>query len=83
MLSLFFFFNDTATTEIYTLSLHDALPICEIVVALRARLQLLRQVALSCRQVGAHLWHRGPVVSRQQRDSNPGPSTLSCLRQAL
>src|SRR5438552_6655286 len=24
--SLFFFFNDTATTEIYTLSLHDALP---------------------------------------------------------
>src|SRR2546427_9687456 len=26
-MSLFFFFNDTATTEIYTLSLHDALPI--------------------------------------------------------
>src|SRR5260221_3816338 len=26
-LSIFFFFNDTATTEIYTLSLHDALPI--------------------------------------------------------
>src|SRR2546422_11631506 len=26
-LSLFFFFKDTATTEIYTLSLHDALPI--------------------------------------------------------
>src|SRR3712207_8226911 len=25
--ALFFFFNDTATTEIYTLSLHDALPI--------------------------------------------------------
>src|SRR2546425_10805645 len=25
--SMFFFFNDTATTEIYTLSLHDALPI--------------------------------------------------------
>src|SRR2546430_13553019 len=27
MKSVFFFFNDTATTEIYTLSLHDALPI--------------------------------------------------------
>src|SRR2546422_7134228 len=27
ILSIFFFFNDTATTEIYTLSLHDALPI--------------------------------------------------------
>ena len=26
-MALFFFFNDTATTEIYTLSLHDALPI--------------------------------------------------------
>src|SRR3712207_9179203 len=26
-ISLYFFFNDTATTEIYTLSLHDALPI--------------------------------------------------------
>src|SRR5216684_8921042 len=31
----FFFFNDTATTEIYTLSLHDALPLS------RARLRLL------------------------------------------
>src|SRR3989454_2635299 len=29
-LSSFFFFNDTATTEIYTLSLHDALPICAL-----------------------------------------------------
>src|SRR3712207_7385909 len=28
---LFFFFNDTATTEIYTLSLHDALPILRAV----------------------------------------------------
>src|SRR5438067_13477034 len=28
--SFFFFFTDTATTEIYTLSLHDALPICEV-----------------------------------------------------
>src|SRR5260363_471698 len=28
---LFFFFNDTATTEIYTLSLHDALPIYDLV----------------------------------------------------
>src|SRR3712207_9283171 len=28
MHKFFFFFNDTATTEIYTLSLHDALPIC-------------------------------------------------------
>src|SRR3712207_9345511 len=31
---LFFFFNDTATTEIYTLSLHDALPILSVIVPL-------------------------------------------------
>src|SRR2546421_8825540 len=30
MLLVFFFFNDTATTEIYTLSLHDALPIFSV-----------------------------------------------------
>src|SRR3712207_6892938 len=30
---LFFFFNDTATTEIYTLSLHGALPILQMLVA--------------------------------------------------
>src|SRR2546430_16242611 len=29
LIFLFFFFNDTATTEIYTLSLHDALPISD------------------------------------------------------
>src|SRR5207249_11600166 len=34
-LLIFFFFNDTATTEIYTLSLHDALPISVCTVALR------------------------------------------------
>src|SRR2546422_3748852 len=32
----FFFFNDTATTEIYTLSLHDALPILKIQDSARA-----------------------------------------------
>src|SRR3712207_7379668 len=34
----FFFFNDTATTEIYTLSLHDALPIYPLAGLLRERL---------------------------------------------
>src|SRR5947208_11154988 len=36
----FFFFNDTATTEIYTLSLHDALPIYACVFALPPMLGL-------------------------------------------
>ena len=36
---VFFFFNDTATTEIYTLSLHDALPIlvCYLTLAFSAQ----------------------------------------------
>src|SRR6266852_8172870 len=42
---LFFFFNDTATTEIYTLSLHDALPIfgkCRPALLARSACRLLR-----------------------------------------
>src|SRR5256885_11715281 len=44
----FFFFNDTATTEIYTLSLHDALPICGFPahVVLRHGVEQLGQRAL-------------------------------------
>src|SRR5689334_25123513 len=38
-LFLFFFFNDTATTEIYTLSLHDALPISWILRAMSSSLR--------------------------------------------
>src|SRR2546430_16879481 len=52
-ISSFFFFNDTATTEIYTLSLHDALPIspeayCRVIVMTGGAisgLQVLAQVA--------------------------------------
>src|SRR2546429_2979623 len=44
----FFFFNDTATTEIYTLSLHDALPISFVTLELAKpwRLWLIRRGAL-------------------------------------
>src|SRR5579862_10042170 len=42
----FFFFNDTATTEIYTLSLHDALPI--LAPAPHADLQHVRKPARGC-----------------------------------
>src|SRR3712207_4561700 len=41
----FFFFNDTATTEIYTLSLHDALPIS--IVAFFVSVQLIGPLAMS------------------------------------
>ena len=42
-LFLFFFFNDTATTEIYTLSLHDALPILEKYEKLESEMKKVKQ----------------------------------------
>src|SRR3712207_9044012 len=46
-----FFFNDTATTEIYTLSLHDALPICLArPVARRWRCRTQPDVRPACRR---------------------------------
>src|SRR5687768_18080016 len=41
-----FFFNDTATTEIYTLSLHDALPIWRAISALSGWISLVRSTAV-------------------------------------
>src|SRR3970040_3057802 len=49
LLSFFFFFNDTATTEIYTLSLHDALPISPRCTRRRARARGCR-----CRAPAGH-----------------------------
>src|SRR5690348_18483049 len=46
----FFFFNDPATTEIYTLSLHDALPICvrmPFSPVVRAARESLRDIAVA------------------------------------
>src|SRR5258706_8765922 len=40
----FFFFNDTATTEIYTLSLHDALPISDLALVDQAFLRLVHEL---------------------------------------
>ena len=40
---VFFFFNDTATTEIYTLSLHDALPILHAACALHTGLKAVKR----------------------------------------
>src|SRR2546429_1887452 len=59
-LFFFFFFNDTATTEIYTLSLHDALPISET--------RLLR-VAHHGRTERTHLRTARPGAAAVQRRS--------------
>src|SRR5215469_18072265 len=46
---MFFFFNDTATTEIYTLSLHDALPISAIGRPVHFYLDAIDEAALDVR----------------------------------
>src|SRR5258706_16171455 len=61
----FFFFNDTATTEIYTLSLHDALPIC-VVTVLGALDQAVdrarRQLIVTARRRGGDLLVEATLV---------------------
>src|SRR6478736_6930501 len=69
--SRFFFFNDTATTEIYTLSLHDALPISS-------------RPALT-RPCGPGPWPWGPAPDRKSTRLNSSHSQSSyavfCLKK--
>src|SRR5947209_12386326 len=70
MLFAVFFFNDTATTEIYTLSLHDALPISVSRAAvLQSHTDLVPAVPrlLGGRVVGLHYWRFGPLSDRDDR----------------
>src|SRR3712207_7115463 len=68
----FFFFNDTATTEIYTLSLHDALPISPGVGAHPAGTPVGVEQHLADRLVGLHVHahgaHRGADPPAHVRD---------------
>src|SRR3712207_7744833 len=62
---MFFFFNDTATTEIYTLSLHDALPIYPPPHA-HATHRASGQLSPACPRIAA-LSHREPANSRRRQ----------------
>src|SRR2546429_5809632 len=64
--SLFFFFNDTATTEIYTLSLHDALPISTGFLAVQVKRpgRLLPNVAVCARRFSRSEEHTSELQSR-------------------
>src|SRR6478672_6608703 len=55
-LNLLFFFNDAATTEIYTLSLHDALPIRRLrrAITVPAAAAIVGDAAHACAQDGEH-----------------------------
>src|SRR5260221_8248991 len=52
-ISFFFFFNDTATTEIYTLSLHDALPISSRSAAMKIYNRLVSELGATEGEVTA------------------------------
>src|SRR2546429_3877764 len=69
---LFFFFNDTATTEIYTLSLHDALPIF-----LSRELDPTTVAAVDA--FGPWLRHRRPsfIYDRPTEDPIPVPAHVA------
>src|SRR2546427_3950704 len=72
----FFFFNDTATTEIYTLSLHDALPISHAGVPGIAPLQTVVTIELHAGDVA----HQPPLVRRSEEHTSElqSQSNLVC-----
>src|SRR3712207_9530589 len=63
----FFFFNDTATTEIYTLSLHDALPICQDALELdHSRVHEQQRGVVPCLQRSG--WHARVPTRLEEAD---------------
>src|SRR5256885_12494940 len=78
MFSDFFFFNDTATTEIYTLSLHDALPIYRR-RPLPARDPHRGAAAASAHPAGARLGRGGGTIRSEEHTSElQSPCNLVC-----
>src|SRR3712207_8618187 len=67
----FFFFNDTATTEIYTLSLHDALPICSSRNTWRFAASAAKSSRRCLRHCGRPEKLNGRVISVQCSDLLP------------
>src|SRR5258708_25837526 len=76
----FFFFNDTATTEIYTLSLHDALPICNW--GGRAAYGALRVDRCGRRRLCDARW-RMPAVDQRDRKSTRLNSSHQIISYAV
>src|SRR3712207_7886870 len=80
---LLFFFNDTATTEIYTLSLHDALPIFAFEVDLMLLSRELGDAFVYL--VVAHEWAHSVVSDRKSTRLNSSHANISyavfCLKK--
>src|SRR3712207_9061762 len=82
----FFFFNDTATTEIYTLSLHDALPISAILRGARKPVLLIaNKIDNPDRDAEAFEFHRLGLGDRKSTRLNSSHANISyavfCLKK--
>src|SRR5947199_1221914 len=78
LLFLVFFFHDTATTEIYTLSLHDALPICHPRGGLAEPVGDLARPALGMQTLGGR--QPGQLVGERSEEHT---SELQSLRHLV
>src|SRR2546422_3094422 len=78
IIRFFFFFNDTATTEIYTLSLHDALPIYEALHFTGLSVEIIANM-------GAYLSNFAPEIDRKSTRLNSSHGYISyavfCLKK--
>src|SRR5436309_6672095 len=78
LFSFFFFFNDTATTEIYTLSLHDALPIWQVIKILveidrflnAVLIDVLPEITVPIKQTNRHGYRSEEHTSELQSREN-------------
>src|SRR5260370_27881463 len=77
----FFFFNDTATTEIYTLSLHDALPIL-VLRWLTWVCTLANSTSLANVDLPEPLTQIGRAVQQECRDRSRMPSS-ACKKKSI
>src|SRR2546426_8188670 len=77
LVSFFFFFNDTATTEIYTLSLHDALPIWNLTGTLYRPLTVA-SFALDWVLDGPVWFHAVNMRSEEHTSELQSPCNLVC-----
>src|SRR5258708_16222224 len=75
----FFFFNDTATTEIYTLSLHDALPIFEV----DHQRRVIRRYGLALARLAVDLCCHDAFADRGDRKSTRLNSSHQIISYAV
>src|SRR5436189_902386 len=79
--SFFFFFNAPATTEIYTLSLHDALPIFDVN---EIECLIVRRIAVEMKQRQRRLGrHDASIGPHQDRKSTRLNSSHRCISYAV